>query len=88
VVICIFTHTVYGFSGNELPPRPETVTSYIERSSNGETIDVFRNRMQFAGIELREIIKNKPVRPYSEKDSVDWKILEEHPVDELFETLK
>lgn len=86
-MICIFKHTKYGFSGNEIPPAPISTETYIEMSNSDEAEDAFRKRMSNIGMALRQLIKKNPVAAYSISDGLDWTIYKEAPVSTLIEKL-
>lgn len=74
--ICTFTITIYGTSGNELPPKPER--SYTCSVLSGhESEQAFRDQMQTEGMAIRDLLQHrydeKP-KPYSCPDSCDWSI--------------
>ena len=73
--ICIVTHCVHGYSGNEIPPPIVKRNQYIECSHDGETEQEFRDRMRDTCLPIRRALDNRPAKPYSYKDGLDWLVL-------------
>lgn len=74
--VCTFTISVYGTSGNELPP-PADHSYHRSVLSGDESEAIFRKRMQEEGMAIRALLKEqfdaKP-RAYSRADTCDWSI--------------
>ena len=64
--------TIYGHSGNELPPPPISQQKYIYVSDPGETNKDFRERITELALKLRRAADAQPVRPYSSNDGWSW----------------
>lgn len=74
---CTFTVTVYGFSGNELPPPTVGGYSHTVLADNGESEQDFTDRMQIEGVTFRKLLKDQfdahPIQ-YSQASSCSWVI--------------
>jgi hypothetical protein len=83
-MICIFTHYVHGYSGNELLPPVVKKYQYAVKMEPGERPDDFGQRMQDLGVAGRQRLSDKPQRPYSCRDGLDWQFIESDPM-EIFD---
>lgn len=81
--ICIFSHFIYGHSGTELPPPVTETRRYVAHSLPGERLDEFRARMTELGLAGRQRLSEKPRKPYSSKDGLDWQIITDQGLEEF-----
>lgn len=86
-MICIFTHSIYGISGNELPPKCTKTVHYAETSYYDEKFEDFMSRMVDLGMEVRRELESKPIEPYSSQDKFSWGFYDEKKIN-LTEILK
>lgn len=75
-MIAIFRHIIYGHTGTELPPPVIKTLRYVVRSKPDESPEEFRARVQELGRVGRQRLSEKPRKPYSCKDGLDWQIIE------------
>lgn len=78
--VCIFTHTIYGTSGNELPAPAIEGHTYAYLSEPNEDFDTFADRMREIGLTKRREANSAPRRPYSQPDGWSWTFSEVRPV--------
>ena len=70
----IKTHTIYGISGNELPPKPvdsKVTAILIDVESHEEALAIMKDKV----LPLREAAA-KICEPYSAPDSWSWSVIE------------
>lgn len=81
--ICIFKHFIYGSTGTELPPPLIQTRRYVVHSKPGESQADFRARMRDLGMAGRQRLSDKPTKPYSCKDGLDWQLFVDDRMEEF-----
>jgi hypothetical protein len=85
--VCIFTIGFYGISGNELPP-PSVGGFSRAIVSHDESEADFRDRMQEAGMSIRNLLKALPVQPYSAAPTCGWSITKVGSMGDIIRQIK
>jgi len=77
--ICRVNRYIYGYSGNEIPPRVETTETFMYHSQPNEDRETFAKRMSELVLPYREAANAQPRRYYSERDGWSWEIIDITP---------
>jgi hypothetical protein len=86
-MICEFTYTVYGTSGNELQPPVESQETFTATIRDNESAGEFKVRMAKYGLYIRGEIKKVPMKSYHVADGLDWRFVKFNPIGILLQRI-